>query len=383
MAEKGKRQANFELLRIVAMCFIITLHFLGHGGILDADDQSAWFVGATQYIEALSFCAVNIYVLISGYFMSKSRFSWKRLFLTEAQVWIYSIGIYISCCLASMLLWHSEPFSIKDMLTRYLLPVTTGQYWFVTSYIILCLISPFLNLLFYSVKQQTHKLFIVVLVCLFSIVSTLFKGIASYEFLKYDGYTVGWFVVLYAISSYFRLYGIPKLKKRSVTVVYLLSAASLPVMKYGLVFLGNHLRGRSIAWWNLYTYNSIPVLICSICVFLFFARIRINSTKCSRIILWLASHSFAVYLIHDHNSVRDLLWETIHPTRFVNSPLVFLALPITVISIYLACCLIDQVRAWLFIPLQRSKRLNALFAKLDAKTNAMLSPAESPDGSDG
>ena len=373
MSEKGKRQANFELLRIVAMCFVITLHFLGHGGILVAEGQFAWFVGATQFINALAYCAVNTYVLISGYFMSKGYFSWKRIFLTEAQVWFYSIGIYFACCLASMLLRHNSSFSIKDLLTRYSLPVITGQlYWFVTSYIILCLIAPFFNLLIHSIKQQTHKLLIIVLVFLFSLVSTVFKGIESNEFRQNDGFSVVWFIVLYSISSYFRLYGIPKIKKRKSLAIYLLSAAMIPATKYSLVFLGNHLRGRPLSWWNLYTYNSVPVLICSICIFLFFSQLEINNKKLCRVILWLASHSFSVYLIHEHLSVRDKLWEAILPTRFVNSPIFFFILSVTVFGIYLACCLIDQVRAWLFIPLQRSKRLNALFAKLDVKTNAML-----------
>ena len=382
MADKGKRQANFELLRIIAMCCVITLHFLGYGGILDANEQSAWFAGATKCIEAFSLCAINIYILISGYFMSKSRFSWKKLFLTETQVWIYSIGTYFALCFASILLWHSRSFSVKAFLTRHFFPVITGQYWFVTSYIILCLISPFLNLLIHSIKQQTHKLLIFFSICLFSLVSTLFRGIASVEFRQNDGFSVVWFIVLYLVSSYFSLYGIPRIKKRQAIAIYLLSASSLPAVKYSLVFLGNHIRGRPLSLWDLYAYNSSPVLICSICVFVFFAQVEIKNAKLNNIILCLASHSFSVYLIH-HSSIRDILWEAIRPTRFVNSPLVFLALPITVIGIYLACCLIDQVRAWLFIPLQRSKRLNALFAKLDAKTNAMLSPAASPDGSDG
>ena len=66
-----KRQANFEILRVVAMAMIVAMHFMLKGGIAVpmSDDGSAVNYLA-WIIEALCIVAANCYVLISGYFLS-------------------------------------------------------------------------------------------------------------------------------------------------------------------------------------------------------------------------------------------------------------------------------------------------------------------------
>ncbi len=48
-----KREANIELLRVLAMFMVITLHALGHGGILDSYKNS----GGGMSIIFFSFCS--------------------------------------------------------------------------------------------------------------------------------------------------------------------------------------------------------------------------------------------------------------------------------------------------------------------------------------
>ena len=104
-------------------------------------------------------------------------------------------------------------------------------------------------------------------------------------------------------------------------------------------------------------------------MFLLFHRVTIRSAKLGRTINKIASYSFAVFLIHTHPSITGALWHgVVHTERFVNSPLVLIALPVVALLIYALCCLIEQVRLWLSAPLLNSKRLNAWFAELDART---------------
>ena len=64
-----QREANFELLRIVAMLMIITLHYLDKGGILPKPDAAFTTAGYMAWgLEAFCVPAVNVYVLISAYF---------------------------------------------------------------------------------------------------------------------------------------------------------------------------------------------------------------------------------------------------------------------------------------------------------------------------
>ena len=75
-----KRMANIELLRILAMLMVVSLHYLAKGkllpemtGTLSGQGYLAWF------LEALSICAVDVYVLISGYFLVETGFRCSRL----------------------------------------------------------------------------------------------------------------------------------------------------------------------------------------------------------------------------------------------------------------------------------------------------------------
>lgn len=75
MAAGKKRQANFELLRMTAMLMVVAMHFLSHTGGLPEAGQMPGARG-TAAVLAESFCivAVNVYVLISGYFYRKAAF---------------------------------------------------------------------------------------------------------------------------------------------------------------------------------------------------------------------------------------------------------------------------------------------------------------------
>ena len=74
MAREG-RAANYELLRIVAMVMVVVMHFLARSEQMLALDEPFSSVRlAGSALEAFCLVAVNVYVLISGYFGS----AWER-----------------------------------------------------------------------------------------------------------------------------------------------------------------------------------------------------------------------------------------------------------------------------------------------------------------
>ena len=90
----GKRNSNFELLRIIAMVMIVSLHTLGHGGGLNNTTVNSINFIFNHILESLSIVAVNIFILISGYFGIKSYSSVKsKISLLYKQMIFYSIII--------------------------------------------------------------------------------------------------------------------------------------------------------------------------------------------------------------------------------------------------------------------------------------------------
>lgn len=65
----GTRQSNVEVLRILSMLMIVCLHIMNHGGLLDTVVPYTVNYYLFYVIEIFSYVAVNVYVLISGYFL--------------------------------------------------------------------------------------------------------------------------------------------------------------------------------------------------------------------------------------------------------------------------------------------------------------------------
>lgn len=84
-----KRNSSIELLRIIAMFMVVVLHCLLTTGALEYQSRVQYYV--YWFIEALCIIAVDVFILISGYFMIKSRFKAKNVFKTAISgVWLYS-----------------------------------------------------------------------------------------------------------------------------------------------------------------------------------------------------------------------------------------------------------------------------------------------------
>ena len=87
--KKKVRDANFELLRILAMFMIIIHHYLIFGGILQNVVE-----GTMEYyiVNAIEFACI---VCVNGYYMIKSKTKFKKILQLELQLLAYSIFMYL------------------------------------------------------------------------------------------------------------------------------------------------------------------------------------------------------------------------------------------------------------------------------------------------
>ncbi len=89
MAGKG-REANYELLRVLAMVMVVAMHFLERSDSLLALDEPFGGVRLTgSLLEAFCLVAVNVYVLIAGYFGVRGRFRVSKAAGLLCQIWFY------------------------------------------------------------------------------------------------------------------------------------------------------------------------------------------------------------------------------------------------------------------------------------------------------
>lgn len=299
MSDKN-RMANLELLRCVAMMMVIVLHYLGKGGLLaDLTGDSMDGVGVAAWLlEAFCIVAVNVYMLISGYFLCTSSFKLSRLLRLLIQVWLYSAAFGILGAATGII--EETPVDIHYFLTLCL-PVSMGHYWFMTAYVFLYLLLPFVGA---AVKRMTKQQMQVV-IALLLITFCVLKSVLPLR-LETDekGYDCLWYLCVFVTAAYVRRFGVSFLEKRGRAVCLyvaccLLAFAGTMALRFWFVRTGSLGRMTGMCL----EYNHIFPFLAALGLFGAFARMEIKG-KIARVINTIAPYTLGVYLLHENLGLR-------------------------------------------------------------------------------
>lgn len=342
-----ERMANLELLRIVAMLLIVVLHFLGKGGWLtELTEPSMPYMGYVAWgMEALAIGSLNVYMLLSGYFLIEGSFRVKRLLQLFLQVLFYSIIIGLTAAAFGYL--PEEGFSIYYLATLCL-PISTNHYWFMTAYFFMYLFMPLLAL---GVKKLTKKQFQIVLSLLIFVVCIVKSVVPIPLSTDMQGYDCIWYMCVFLVAAYIRLYGVPFFKNvwRSL-LVYLASAAGIFMLTLALRFL--YLRTGKLS--NMltvsYNYNHILTLLASAAFFCLFCHIKIKDGAFSRFVCRIAPYTLGVYLWHEHIAIRYEWQEWLYAVLGKPNGSIMLVLYtlLAAVLVFVIGILLDVLRSLLF-----------------------------------
>lgn len=341
-----KRETGLDLLRIISMLLVVATHFYGHGGLINgtlAPGEANWFVG--NLIYAMTLVAVNCFVLLSGYFQCTSRFKLKRVVSIWIQAAFYSVALYVAAPVVCRVFGEEATFSIGGLVDS-LMVVTKIQYWFVTAYILMYLVSPFLNCAIRALGQRMHLLCCCTLLGIFSAAANLvytsdFGNVAG-------GYGFLWFCILYIVAAYIRLYVPVERKHRKWGLLtYFGCAGTVALARFGAHYLFTWLTGAPKMTSLFYSYNSVLLTAASIGLLMAMRTVTVKGAA-GKLVGFLAPLAFGVYLIHDHNSVRSLLWGWLKPFALAGSAWMVPYSLICVAGIFLVCCAVEWCRQRLF-----------------------------------
>lgn len=98
----------------------------------------------------LELAGVVVFMLITGYFMANQKITVTKILKLLLEVWFFSIAIWI-CGVLFMGETLDEGY-IKDML----FPILSDEYWFVSSYLIVVILSPLINLCLHHISAEAH-----------------------------------------------------------------------------------------------------------------------------------------------------------------------------------------------------------------------------------
>lgn len=328
----GPRLSNIELLRILAMLLVLVVHadFWALGEPLASDffTSSCNAVFRTM-IQSSSIVCVNVFILISGWF--GIRFSLKGLSSFIFQCAYFIIGIYIATLLAG-----ETAFSINGIAQCLCL---TKAYWFIKAYLGLYILSPVLNTYVGNSSERLQK---TVLISFF-IFQTAYGWSNAAVFIK-SGYSTFSFIGLYILANYVRYHHIDFIARYGGPIFIM--TVIINTCLYIFVTL-NHLH------LSIYSYANPFVIIGALGLLGLFLRINIKS---NRLINWIATSAFAVYLLHTNTNlfvptfkpIILSLYESYSGISCIGMILGFLLLT------FLIAVLLDQPRKCLWTLLSKS-----------------------------
>lgn len=297
---KQGRMANLELLRCVAMMMVVVLHYLGKGQILGelptgragAMETAAWL------LESFCIVAVDTYMFISGYFLCTSSFKLSRLLQLWLQIWVYSVAFGLLGSLTGVM--READFGRHFLLTL-LLPVTMGHYWFMTAYVFLYLLLPFVGIAAKKMTKTQMKTAVGLLLFTFSILKSILPVRLEEVGLGYDCL---WYLCVFLTAAYVRRFGLPFLEKKGRGLLLYVGSCLL-IFGGTMALRAFYLRSGSLESiiGIFMEYNHILPLLASIGLFTAFSRMRIEG-RAAGIVCRVAPCTLGVYLLHENMGFR-------------------------------------------------------------------------------
>lgn len=319
MINKNTRNSSIELLRIFTMIGVIILHYNNEsmGGALKYASKGDANYYLLVFFECLCICAVNIFILITGYFLCNN---YKRSFIKPIQLILEVILINEALYIFSAIL-NEGSLSIKSLFYN-LLP----HNWFVFLYCVVYLISPYMNIIVDKLKFKKLKGFILLLFIIFSVYSYLVEfageifdfspvGLSSVSMQgSISGYTIVNFVLMYFLGAYIRKIDF------SIKTYKLFFLLLLDII---IIFISYLIAPKSAT-----SYCSPFIVLEAVIIFLIFKNIKINSNK---IINFLAQGAFTVFLTHFSFLPYIKIYKFVNENIFI----LFLHILISSFAIYL------------------------------------------------
>jgi len=282
VAVPKRRESGLELLRILAMVMIVCHHYAVHN-LVQAESGTVTLRFITAF-GGFGKLGVNIFILISGYFLCTEKFKLKKLIKLIFQISLFSF--VLTLC---FYLYHN-PYAIG--MRQVIRSLYIDRYWFAFVYLFLFALFPFINLVIFDINEKMHGF----VLC----VGFIFLAVLQRIGLSLDDVysNLIWFIYVYMVGAYIRKY--PKnvfLKKyRWMTLSIILTATQIIVhLLFGLNTL------------NVFSMTDPITMINSVLWLLAFKNFHFYS----KMIDIAAAATFSIYLIHDNQYVRTFLWKKV------------------------------------------------------------------------
>jgi len=303
MQSMKKRIVSFELLRIIACLYVITIHIL-----YDYRVQAgiAWNV---IFMESFVRCCVPIFFILTGYFIFQREKSIKEMyrkvfFEIVCPVFFLSLvnSIFVEAMYNKRTLWQCiREYQIENVIEmfkgflRMEYPSPSAHLWYINALVGIYMMYPLLkHICTNDVRANKVRRYLMVLL----FITLVFIPTVARMFLG----TNRAFTFPLMITAYYYLYVFIGYELRYLRLqgkhkwLGLLGYILGSMITFALCVLEVYVAGELKL--PFFDYQMLGVFISALGLFLFFKELNLKSEKLVKIILSIARQTYMIYLIH-------------------------------------------------------------------------------------
>ena len=321
-----KRATNFELLKLICMIFVVSLHICTQSGIADMPSSVANGILFIIFSE-FGRTACTVFVMVSAWFLSDASFKTERLFTVWFKTLIYTIVIYFFIYNSYQMPWYD------------FFPIGGGILWFVSAYMCLLLVSPVLN----AAIKYTDRNYLLLVVLLIGVPMQIYATISRTD--GQLGNNVLWFIWIYLFMGFVKKYPVRVFDNRILMLaIFLITCAIRLLPRIEIRYSGRIPCIESwlpyLDWWQAVLWT-IPNFLTAASLFFLFYKLNI---KYNAIINFIGAHFLAVYVFHQLPFFYEHLWDGIFQcSKYAGSGIAVLYMIFVIICILVFASLIDLI----------------------------------------
>lgn len=343
-----ERNFGVDLLKTVAMYFVVVTHLLNLGGIIDVAKSGGATYWTVWTLRIAAYCCVNCFAMATGYLMVNRSFKYRKII----SLWV-SVVFYLVIITAIYACFFTGKVSLT-WLPHIFMPVTYSSYWYFSSYFVLFFFIPYINILLNSINKRQYIILVLTGFVLFSL-SYIFKANQGSLFGLQDGFSPIWLMYMYIVGAGIKLHNLfLDISSKKAIVYYLICILATMLTKlvihytsaFDIPLVSNF---ASIYGENRFI-NYISPTIVGEAIFLMVVCVKSKTnTTISKCLKKIAPSLFFVYIIHMHFLIAENFIENKFRFLTFHSPLVMtLEIFIIALGIFAICIGVDVLRRIIF-----------------------------------
>jgi surface polysaccharide O-acyltransferase-like enzyme len=368
MTEPKQRNSSLELLRIIAQLSIIAYH-ISTQSIIKTIPHDSIRAFPILFLGSFGRVGVDVFIIIGSFFLVDLPFRsirFVRLYLTT---FVYLVTVTLIVLFLDI---NPEEMSTRALFLAFA-PFSSCSYWFISCYLFLLLVSPFLNWFIQRLPDDAYRVLYWILLVVFVILPTLNGYLYSFAVMEWQHSVksdLSTMIVIYLIVGYWKkvkepFFASPR-RALFCTVSMIFGIALLLFLEClaGKMHVDHYLFRKVFAFtpyalWNL---GSIICFGLASTSFFLFRSFSFSSPLINRV----AKNILGIYILHQVPTLGHPLWNMFHFEKWWDTPYFPLGELGVVITIFSVFWLIDFLRECMMEPIYRTEWMRKILSKADS-----------------